>query len=123
MLRGEGVIAHKMSRLVPEVIYVFSNGTNVKVGVTTDIERRWSALQGCHDRPLMLHFVVEMENGKAAALERSFHTLMKGSKWHISGEWYRLTAGEAARNVMQLVHAAGIRFHVPNRYCKWDEAA
>jgi len=69
------------------MIYFITDGENVKIGRTNDLESRISTLQVGNSRPLRILYIIN-------DVEDSFESHVHGIcvSYHISGEWFKLGA-------------------------------
>lgn len=71
------------SKQMPSVVYFIQRGKEVKIGTTTNLQKRLSTLQVCSAEKLKV--VATFEGGKE--LETSLHEKFKEDR--INGEWFR----------------------------------
>lgn len=81
-------------------VYIIGDGDCFKIGVTTRLKSRLTALQVGSARPL--HVALWLPTNTPYALEAHLHTKYKGNRLH--GEWFSLTMDD----VEQIAHEAAL---------------
>lgn len=82
----------------------------VKVGIAGRVARRLSQLRVSSAVPLHLFFCAETDDD-VALLERQTHQILSDS--HMTGEWFNVTAQEAAHAVVQAAKDLGFILREP----------
>lgn len=77
-------------------IYIISDGTHVKIGISKSPEKRLKQLQTGHPMKLSLHKVREVPSERVKKLEAIIHKTCNYRR--LKGEWFNMTllAAEAA---------------------------
>jgi hypothetical protein len=92
-------------------IYVVQSGPGpVKVGIAGRVAQRLSQLRVSSPVPLHLFFCAETDDD-VASLEKRTHRILRDS--HMSGEWFNVTAQEAAHAVVQAAGDLGFLLREP----------
>lgn len=72
------------------LVYFIESGQHIKIGLTTDVNKRLNTLQTGSPHPLRVVDTIEFENKKMAQLfERAFHDSFHSKR--AEGEWFYIT--------------------------------
>lgn len=101
-----------MGRL--SVVYIAAAGDYVKVGMTTDVERRMKELYtGCPLEVKLIWTSREMLLNNTSHLELSLHDRLH--KYRVKGEWFQCHFSVAVQAAKEMVHIIAVQRIPPPR--------
>lgn len=88
-----------MGKHTRKKLYIISDGTYFKVGVSSNPQRRRASLQTANPRKLTVRGVYGTQKGDIEAYERLAHCFL--ANLHVRGEWFKGPLSEIKRGVRQ----------------------
>lgn len=98
------LLNYRWAEPVPSVVYVMQCEQHIKVGISSDIAKRLSGLQGANPFKVTLATKFDFTDKQYAWLaEQTCHSAFEHYRGY--GEWFNLSFEEAQPTIRQIVHA------------------
>ena len=89
-------------------IMTLERGSGVKIGISSDPQKRRASLQTGQDQKVILYWNIELTKDDAKRLERECHNRLKRTRFYVRGEWYRIEPFWARNFIKQTVNELGL---------------
>lgn len=86
-------------------VYIVTDGTFTKVGITNNPRKRLALLQNGNPRALRMIYAHEAPTDDAARrIEREVHSILKADGKRVRGEWFRVSPSAANFAHLKAIH-------------------
>lgn len=92
-------MAKRFEDIAPQMLYILQNGSTneYKIGITNNLNRRYSALQtGCPNELRIVKIWTHTQRKFIEKYERVLHNFFKSVRIRNNGEWFKLSAEDVA---------------------------